>query len=75
VEFSWDLIDEAQIACQSNDGTVDDGEEVVWKTLHFDTYAVHELQVTYDSGQDYIDVEHMISLVYPESGGTAVSIS
>ncbi len=75
VEFSWDLIDEAQIACQSNDGTVDDGGEVVWKTLHFDTYGVHELQVTYDSGQDYIDVEHMISLVYPESGGVAVSIS
>jgi len=75
VEFSWDLIDEAQIACQSNDGTVDDGGEVVWKTLHFDTYGVHELQVTYESGQDYIDVEHMISLVYPESGGTAVSIS
>ena len=49
--------------------------EVVWKTLHFDTYGVHELQVTYDSGQDYIDVEHMISLVYPESGGTALSVS
>ena len=75
VEFSWDLIDEAQITCQSNDGKVDDGGEVVWKTLHFDTYGVHELQVTYDSGQDYIDVEHMISLVYPESGGMALSVS
>ena len=74
VEFSWDLIDEAQITCQSNDGKVDDGGEVVWKTLHFDTYGVHELQVTYDSGQDYIDVEHMISLVYPESGGMALSV-
>ena len=26
VEFSWDLIDKAQIACQSRDGEVDDGE-------------------------------------------------
>ena len=75
VEFSWDLIDEAQIACQSRDGEVDDGGEVVWKTLHFDTYGVHELQVSYDSGQDYIDVEHMISLVYPESGDMALAIS
>ena len=74
MEFSWDLIDEAQIACQSMDGEVDDGE-VVWKTLHFDTYGAHELQVSYNSGQDYIDVEHMISLVYPESGGMALSIS
>ena len=75
VEFSWDLVDEAQIVCQSNDGKVDDGGEVVWKTLHFDTYGVHELQVSYNSGQDYIDVEHMITLVYPESGGIAQSLS
>ena len=75
VEFSWDLVDEAQIACQSKKGEVDDGGEAVWKTLHFDTYGVHELQVTYDSGQDYIDVEHMISLVYSDSGSMALSIS
>ena len=75
VEFSWDLIDEAQTVCQSNDGKVDDGGEVVWKTLHFDTYGVHELQVTYNSGQDYIDIEHMITLVYPESDGMEQSVS
>ena len=75
VEFSWNLVDEAQIVCQTNDGKVDDGGEVVWKTLHFDTYGVHELQVTYDGGQDYIDVEHMVTLAYPESVGMAQSLS
>lgn len=64
VEVSWALIDETQEACQSQPGTVDEGESANWKTVHFNTYEVHELRVNYEEGQDTIDVEQTISIQY-----------
>jgi len=64
VEVSWALIDETQEACQSQPGTVDEGESANWKTVHFNTYEVHELRVNYEEGQDTIDVDQTISIQY-----------
>ena len=47
--------------------------EIVWKTLHFDTYGAHELQVSIIAVKT-TSMWSMISLVYPESGGMALSI-
>ena len=64
VEVSWQLIDNTQEACQSQPGTVQDGETASWNTVHFNTDEVHELRVTYEEGQDAIDVEHVLSIEY-----------
>jgi len=64
VEVSWQLIDNTQEACQSQPGTVQDGDTASWNTVHFNTDEVHELRVVYEEGQDTIDVEHVVSLEY-----------
>lgn len=67
VEVSWALIDEIGIVCQSQKGYVDEGEEVVWRTVHFGTYEVHELHIEYEEGQDYIDVSQTVIVQYPDT--------
>ena len=67
VEISWALIDEIGIVCQSQKGYVDEGEEVVWNTVHFGTYEIHELHIEYEEGQDYIDVSQTVYVQYPDT--------
>ena len=64
VEVTWGLIDALDLACQQQEGRVSDGETITWNTVHFNTYEVHELDVSYDDGQDYIDIEHNIFIQY-----------
>ena len=64
VEVTWGLIDALNLACQQQEGRVSDGETITWNTVHFNTYEVHELDVSYDDGQDYIDIEHNIFIQY-----------
>ena len=64
VEVSWQLIDDTQEACQSQPGTVQDGDTASWNTVHFNTDEVHELRVTYEEGQDTIYVEHVVTIEY-----------
>jgi len=64
VEVSWQLIDNTQEACQSQPGTVQDGDTASWNTVHFNTDEVHELRVRYEEGQDTIDVEHVVVIEY-----------
>ena len=46
---------------------VDEGEEVVWHTVHFGTYEVHGLHIEYEEGQDYIDVSQTVIVQYPDT--------
>ena len=64
VEVFWELIDSTQVACQSQPGTVSEGESATWKTLDFDTSDAHELRVNYEEGQDAIEVEQVASIQY-----------
>mgnify|MGYP005696748841 FL=1 len=66
VEVSWALIDETDEACQSQPGTVEDGDSATWKTVHFNTYEVHELHIVYEEGQDLIDVQQSVSIEYEQ---------
>lgn len=64
VQFTWNIADELNDVCQSRSGQVDDGDEVVWNTIHFNTLQVHELRISYDDGQEDIRVNHSVSILY-----------
>lgn len=66
VEFTWSLVDGTEDACQARSGLVHEGEFVNWMTIHFNTYLVHEFRISYDSGQDYINVNQSILIEYDE---------
>ncbi len=64
VEFTWSLVDDVEDTCQSRNGLVHEGEFVNWETIHFNTFQVHELRISYDSGQDYLNVIHSVFIQY-----------
>lgn len=64
VEFTWRLYDLAGEACLIRNGVVEEGGEANWEAFHYNTYEVHELRISYDEGQDNIDIEQSISLAY-----------
>ena len=64
VEITWRLYDQAGEACLVRNGVVEEGGEAHWEAFHYNTYEIHELRISYEEGQDNIDVEQSISLVY-----------
>ena len=64
VGITWALFDQQEDACQSRKGIVHDGENINWKTIHFNTFETHELRISYDEGQDYIDIYQKILIEY-----------
>jgi len=64
VQFSWNIVDELNDVCQSKSGQAEDGSEDTWNTVHFNTYLVHELRITPEDGQDYLNVFQTVSVVY-----------
>ena len=64
VEITWALIDQQEDSCQSKKGLVEDGENLIWKTIHFNTYENHELRIFYEEGQDPIDVNQSVIIEY-----------
>ena len=66
VEFTWQIIDRVDDVCQKKSSLVEDGESDEWETIHFNTYEDHDLKIVYDDGQDNINIEHHVSLIYSE---------
>ena len=64
VEFTWSLVDGNEDACQARNALVHEGDFVDWETIHFNTFQVHELRISYDSGQDYINVNQTVLIAY-----------
>ena len=64
VEITWSITDEYDDTCQKNSDQVDNGDSVTWITIHFNTYLVHELNIGYDDGQDDINVNQSVSIIY-----------
>ena len=48
----------------TSNGLDNEGEEVNWNTIHFNTYELHDLTISYDEGQDYINIDHTILIQY-----------
>lgn len=66
VEVTWELIDQGNLACQQQEGHVEEGGIITWKTVHFNTYEAHELAIQYDNGQDYINVNQSVTYQYEQ---------
>ena len=64
VQFSWNIVDELNDVCQSKNGQAEDGEGDTWYTIHFNTYLLHELRVIPEDGQDYLNVNQNVSIIY-----------
>ena len=64
VGITWSITDEYDDTCQKNSDQVDNGDSVTWITIHFNTYLVHELNIEYDDGQDDINVNQSVSIIY-----------
>ena len=64
VQFTWNIADEQDDVCQSRSEQVSDGEEVHWNAIHFNTFQIHELRISYDDGQDYIQIDQSVSILY-----------
>ena len=64
VEVTWSLFDQQEDACQTKNDIIYEGEEVNWNTTHFNTYELHDLTISYDEGQDYINIDHTILIQY-----------
>ena len=64
VQFSWTITDELGDTCQKNSAVVNDGDSETWETIHFNTYLIHDLGIVYEDGQDRINVNHSLSLIY-----------
>ena len=66
VEFTWQIIDRVDDVCQKKSSQVEDGESDEWETIHFNTYEDHDLKIIYDDGQDNVNIEHHVSLIYTD---------
>lgn len=64
VGITWNIIDEVEDVCQKKSANIENGGSDVWETLHFNTFQVHELSITYDDNQENINVEHIVSIIY-----------
>ena len=64
VEVTWSLFDQQEDACQTKNDIIYEVEEVNWNTIHFNTYELHDLTISYDEGQDYINIDHTILIQY-----------
>jgi len=64
VGITWNIMDEVDDVCQKKSANIENGESGVWDTLHFNTFQVHELSITFDDDQETINVEHIVSIIY-----------
>jgi len=66
VQITWNIIDEQNDICQRKSTQIEDGASENWYTVHFNTFQVHQLEVIYEDGQDNINVNHSIAILYED---------
>ena len=64
VQITWQLVDELDDICQTRNGQINDGDTMLWQTLYFNTYMLHELLIVMDEGQDSVSVNQSVSILY-----------
>ena len=64
IQLTWQLVDELDDICQTRNGQINDGNTLMWQTLYFNTYMLHELRIVMDDGQDSINVNQSVSILY-----------
>ena len=66
VQFSWNIVDELDDTCQSKNGQAEDGNADTWNTVHFNTYLLHELRVIPEEGQDALNIQQTVLILYAD---------
>lgn len=64
VQITWNIVDEQNDVCQRKTAQIEDGDSEIWYTIHFNTFQVHELTITYEEGQDNININQSIAIIY-----------
>ena len=64
VQITWNVVDENDDTCQRNSDQIVNGEQATWTTIHFNTYLVHELIIENEEGQDDININQTVSIIY-----------
>ena len=67
VQITWNIVDEQNDICQKKTTEIADGESDEWHTIHFNTFMIHDLIINYDDGQDYVNINQTISILYDEN--------
>ena len=63
VTVSWNIENHEGI-CQANNGEIENGESLEWRTIHFAPEGNHALRLTIEEGQDRINVQHIVEIIY-----------
>jgi len=64
IQLTWQLVDELDDICQTRNGQINDGDTMMWQTLYFNTYMLHELRIVMDDGQDLVNVNQSVAILY-----------
>lgn len=64
VQITWQLVDELDDICQTRNGQINDGDRMMWQTLYFNTYMLHELRIMMEDGQDIVNVNQSVGILY-----------
>mgnify|MGYP003684467623 CR=1 FL=1 len=64
VQISWNIVDEQNDVCQKKTAQIADGDSDSWYTIHFNTFLIHELSIIYEDGQENINVNQSITILY-----------
>lgn len=63
VDVRWEIVNHEGV-CQTAYENVGNGDQTLWKTIHFGPLAVHEVRLTIEEGQDRINVHHALEIRY-----------
>tara|TARA_B100000676_G_C17934865_1_gene762983 strand:+ start:112 stop:876 length:765 start_codon:yes stop_codon:yes gene_type:complete len=63
VDVRWEIVNHEGV-CQTATENVGNGDQTLWKTIHFGPLAVHEVRLTIEEGQDRINVHHALEIRY-----------
>ena len=63
VSVSWSVVN-PDGPCLSESRSIEDGDSTTWNTLHFSPVGMHELGLVIEDGQDSINVDHRVLILY-----------
>lgn len=67
VSVTWELTDPNSASKGTKTAQIQDGEEAAWSTnLNFPIAGMHDLTLTIDQGQDRININHVVEILYEQ---------
>ena len=67
VSVTWELTDPNSASKGTKTAQIQDGEEALWSiNLNFPISGMHDLTLTIDQGQDRININHVVDILYEQ---------